>query len=311
MTREEVLFDREYIFATRYMIYRDTVLIVCNKDNSGDNLLEIYNMNNGELFNSYFLKGRGPGELLSARWFLNGGTLIVDDFQRNQIAFVELDRVLADSNYIPKLDNYDPDVPTINRTVDGRMLMLNPYAYYDDVKKVGNKNQPRFIIADFNKAVPEIQYTYDTYNMAGGYILTNYEKNRICFASSSQAEMEIYDGDLNLLNKAFGPDKFDVQYHVGEAMLDYYNGSPVSYSGVCATQDNLFLIYYGNLLKIGTKRRQWNPLVLVFDWDGDFVKSYQLDKYAFNPSISLDGKTLYVTGYDNMNLPKLYKYNLE
>lgn len=140
----------EYLYASRYMVYRDTIFILCNKDNNEVKLLELYNMNNGELINSISAKAAAPGELISSKYTLNRDLLVIDDFQNDKVAFMHLDSAVSDPDYIPKLQKYNYPSLTIMEDKNGKMLILNPYCFKDDVAKIDN-NAPRFIVSEFRQ----------------------------------------------------------------------------------------------------------------------------------------------------------------
>lgn len=308
---QEVDLGTEYLYASRYMVYRDTILILCNKDNNEVKLLELYNMNNGELINSYFRKGRGPGELISSKYTLNEDLLVIDDFQNDWVAFMHLDSALIDPEYIPKLQKYNYQSLTIMEDKNGKILILNPYCFKDDVAKIDN-NAPRFIITEDNEKATKNRYKYNTYNVVDGYIIANYEKDRVVFASmTAPPTIEIYDGDLNKLKELSGPENFEVKYHIEDKWVSYYGGTPISYYGSTLNDENFFVLYYGKIMGVDGKMNKWKPYLFVFDWEGNFQKSYLLDRYVYCLSISQDGSILYATGHDKDNMPKLYQYNLK
>lgn len=309
---EEIALAKEHIYASRYMIYKDSILIVGNRDNSEITYLEMYNMNTDSLISSYFLKGRGPGELLSAQFSLDEDFIIVKDFQKKQVAFIPLELALTDSSFVPHLVDYKFKTQSIRLTKDGNgMLALNPYGYYDPVNKVGNEDASRFVIWDFNNPVTMAQYKYDVFNMTGISVQTNYDRDRVFFASWTSATVEIYDGNLNLLKRTVGPDRFELKYMVDETSIDFLGETPVTYYDSCTTKEKVFLIYYGESLNAGTKMQEWRPYIFVFDWDGNFEKSYKLDRYSYCITASQDDKVIYATAYDDNGIPKLYKYTLE
>lgn len=176
-------------------------------------------MNNGELINSYFRKGRGPGELISSKYTLNRDLLVIDDFQNDRVAFMHLDSTLSDPDYIPKLQKYNYESLTIMEDKNGKMLILNPYCFKDDVAKIDN-NAPRFIVSEDNEKAPRNRYKYNTYNVVDGYVIANYEKDRVVLASmNAPPTIEIYDGDLNKLKELSGPENFEVKYHIEDYVL--------------------------------------------------------------------------------------------
>lgn len=84
----------EFIYAKKFWVYADSILIVLNKKHKDGYFVELHNLFTKENIVKLYRFGDGPDEMLSARVDMNGKTLLVNDFVKGQVAVVNLDSLL-------------------------------------------------------------------------------------------------------------------------------------------------------------------------------------------------------------------------
>ena len=76
---DSIWYPADSIYAKRFYVYADTILIMENQKGAG-NFLNIYNMHNHQLIAKLLPYGEGPGELLFVQMNYDGGSMRVVDY---------------------------------------------------------------------------------------------------------------------------------------------------------------------------------------------------------------------------------------
>ena len=312
---DSIQLPEEFIAAQRYLVYNDSVLIVRNRTVKSHPLLQCYNLRSRKPIADLFLFGNGPGEMLKLTARLQGNILVADDHMKRQVAFLDMDSLLLDTNYKPKMRKYQAMPHRICPYRGDSMLFDNPYCFEN--KRLGIKNKVARLAAGNEQTTDQEllgQNEYYTYNVTGGEILVSPEKDRIVFTSDNYPLIEFYDYDLNLLHTVTGPDSFENQLYTvyqdtGSPMKEvvFKKTIPHTYVTSCSDDQHIFLAYLGVQTLDAEKV---SPYIFQFDWDGRLIGSYRTDHHLLNMSLSLDGKTIYATGFDDYMQPVLYSLRL-
>lgn len=305
------IFD-EFIYAQRFRVYRDSILIVQNKRHTDGYFVEFCNLHTNKKIAALYKLGNGPEEMLSAWVEMNGDTLYVNDFIKGQLAIVNLDSLLKDSTYkaLPVRHLVSGGLLTSVPYNDG-FLLENPNHFVDEDLGI-NQNAPRFIVTDGKTPyVEKRRYEYYTRNVAvDGCIITNYSKDRIVYAYMGKSVLEIYNRNLNLRQVVKGPVDLKAKYTIGGDYCEpneiHYNGSvPYAYLNYYADNDFIYLSYAGDYMLRGMGMKDLPGWIFKFNWDGALIGCYQVGSNV--RAISKCGNVLYVTVLNKEDVPILLK----
>lgn len=299
---------QEFIYARYYSVYKDSILIVLNKKIEDIYLIEFHNLKTKKGIRRIFRYGNGPEELLSANININQNLLIVDDYVKKEISFIDIDSITNDPNYKPAISKYIIDARTVVPYNNNKLLMDNP-SYFVEPNLGINNETPHFIIADVNKTaeIKPVKQKYYTRNVSDGKIITNYSHNRIYYINSNLPEIELYDNNLNLIKQLVGPDELKINYTIIDNEVVFKKTIPYSYMDYCCNDDYVYTLYMGDFMT-EEKRLQDNDLwIFKFDWDGNLINSYSVPQYINKISIGIGEDNLYATGYNDEENPILIK----
>ena len=299
---------QEFIYAKYFTVYKDSILIVLNKKMEDVYLVEFHNIKNKKELRKIFKYGNGPEELLSAKININKNQLIVDDYVKKEVSFINIDSIVNESNYKPTIIKYVIDARSVVSYQNNKLLIDNPSCFVDQNFDIKNQAS-RFIVVDINKTedIQTKKQKYYTRNVSSGKIATNYFQNRIYYINSYLPEIELYDNNLNLTKRLIGPDILKVNYTIIDNEVIFKRAIPFSYLDYCCNDDYLYTLYMGDFLTEEKALKENNLWIFKFDWDGNLIKSYSVPRYIENISIGIDENSFYATGYDNEENPILIK----
>ncbi len=306
---DTIAIPENLIYAREFLVYHDSVLIVLNKRYDDVSFIEIYNLREKKLINKYFRLGNAPDELLSAFASLNGNLLTVNDYVKNQVAFLNIDSVLTNPLYHPTpIRHYTQSPVAAQHLIDNQLIIENPNYFVDDNLGI-NTHNARLIVLD-KKSMPKEDERYEYYvrNVTSdGHIIVNYKLNKIIYAYMDKTIIELYDKSLKLTKCISGPDKLPAKYKIidKEVLFDEY--IPYSYLAFCTDETCFYLTYMGANLVDGKNMEDYPLWIFKFDWNGNFIESYNVGRYISSISISSDSKNFYGTGIDEEKNPILLK----
>lgn len=280
--------------ARQFYVYADSVLIVENNPHDGNWLIELYNLNTGNLFRKLFRIGRGHGEVLLSNVRLSGTQLIVYDFQQQKSCSINMDTLLFQKQYEPQFVKHSESNAFSVAFLKGKPIMENSFVFEDENLDIHQKDQ-RILYCTTTKELKK-QYKYDTQNVAGsGLIIVKPDNKKVVYASCHQSFLEVYDKDLNLMKAVKGPILQDINYYIDENNEIIFNKSiPYAYTNYYCTQKEIGLIYYGAMVDANNDHLQnHKAFLLQFDWDGILKQTIALGGYARTISQSKMFKNTY------------------
>jgi hypothetical protein len=122
------------------------------------------------------------------------------------------------------------------------------------------------------------------------------DRKLLALATFYADQIEIYKADGTRKHLVTGPDAFTPAFEVGT-----YRGEPVrqstdetriGYLDLATTQEHIYALYSGLPTR---KSRGYGTSVRVFDWEGTYVRTYDLDAAVRGIAVSEDGATLFAT----------------
>ncbi len=317
LTIDTVRVDSTFLYVRRFFVYQDSVLVVVNKPNSDCATLQLYNLETQRPIADYLSQGKGPNEVLEASVNLEGDILILRDFIRKQVAFISMDSLLSVKGYAIPLQQYRYISFGLNRMSNGRTVFENPYCFQAKKQGIDNK-APRFLLGDAQTTLEDFgMHRYNTFNVSQGFVLMNPDRTVVVYASLAEPRVEFRDTTLNLWKRVEGPESLDdIRYKLREddtSIPDVvYQGTvPYAYVGYCCDSVGFYLAYTdARLSGEMTDERRFPCWIFRFDWAGNFVNSYAVNRYVNALSSGADMHTIYATGYDDEMMPQLLRLTL-
>lgn len=303
-----------FVNASDFYIYADSILVCVNNQSSTGYFVELYNLNTHSTIASYVRTGNGPGEMLLASSSMSGSDLVLRDFAKHNLLTINVEKAICDKDYkLPQFVYYgELGSSEVAELDSNRLVMLNPYFFYDKSHNIDNA-QPRFLV--WNVANQEIEGGVDrsgyfAYNVNQARFAINKESDRLILASDELSELGVYDLKLNPIRQVVGPLDLPVRYYIDESRRSvcFHKNIPYTYRSVAPTDDYVYLSYVGeyNEFEVETRKRI-KTTVLKFDWDGNFISSFGLGRYISTISIGSD-ETIYGEGYDDDGAIVLWKF---
>lgn len=156
----------------------------------------------------------------------------------------------------------------------------------DNMLSIGVFDKGRFHIYDTegNYLMPAGDYPFDGNNMRPdirfalyqGQLCSQPNGSNFVLGGSFSDELEFYtiqNGNLSLI-KSYGSK--DVLARVEET-IKFDDNCLIGYKGVYGTSQYCYLLYSGKTYGENADRRTWAKSIHVYNWNGDFVKSYQMN----------------------------------
>lgn len=314
---EEIIID-SLLNPTAFYILYDTIIVAQNQPNC-DYLLELYSFRSLEPITKIIKKGNGPYEMTSCISFIHSSTdpdFLLQDRNKNIYYIVNLDSMLnLHRLYYTKKINMSTDIhPDYDIvSLDGS----NYFGYnmwYLNNKEYTNSDQSiiKNSLKDNNL---KQQYVNFVASVNGAFLIPLKEKKQLMVADAHLDNIQIVNDSLEIVKEIVGPDFFSPSY------MAVQNDSPEkfilfasnkffkTYTNYTMTHEFIYLIYDGTT--------SFDPLnltpveVFKFDFNGNPICRYTLDRYIY--TISIDSKNEYLYGTSRQSaqeLPVLIRYKL-
>ncbi|MDP3398856.1 MAG: BF3164 family lipoprotein [Bacteroidales bacterium] len=255
-------------------IHKDYLLLRSFADN---NLIQLFNKNNGDYIAGIAPRGRGPGEYtMTVNIFFLGDTLCLFDRRNLEVNFY-------DSNFISN------NIPYNQITLEGASGFFHIVPYKQGFITVPTKDT-RFIIHD-KTGTPIGKYThYPSFEAINDSSIVREalftgsdaidikpDHTKLVSATFAGAIIEIFslNGNTISLNKEIRllPPTFL------KLKNNRYRASNESYVGfwnIQSTQEYIYLIFSGKTIN-DFKKSPLGDYIYVYDWDGNPIKSYKIN----------------------------------
>jgi len=297
----------------------DSLLIIHGDIKSNQFKVHIYNLNNGEIINSFGSEGRGPEEFGSAiELQVNriNNEVIISDFNMRLARIYDLASIVADRTPEPKkvismgeIKGYGISILDENHILCETILskiapaeetyqMLYKYRLTDSCIVSEASYPARAFARESITLNVHFEYVYK-YSLA-----IRPDKKSIVAVYAFTDLIDIFDSDLKLTGRIQGPDKISPSF---EQVGDNINIKPKPNSRYCfdipiAGQSEFWVHYSGQLFPTDPPRRR----IYVFSWNGKAKRCFRFDKETIVFDVDFEKRIGY--GLDPKN-GELYKYN--
>jgi hypothetical protein len=289
----------------------DTLLFLKNR--STEYIYHIYNLNNNEKVNECLTIGQGPDEFIFP--------LIVQSPDTNVWMFDRGKSILKKYNVSDLIGSHHPvstkNISLKNQASD-RVAVLSNGNILASINRLPRGGFDRYdsngVFLDSIGKFPELT----SRSLSGSEKIQSFRngfttnlKDRIFISYGHTDLIEIYDYEGNCLKRMHGPDQIKLVMDIQSAGGDYVAAKPVkgesymcySHSPVCAGNE-VFVLYLGELMENYQDRYS---KMIVFDWDGNPLRMYELDIPIFTFTVDTDHRIIY--GITNSPEYMIIKYN--
>ncbi len=291
----------------------DTIILIV--DNSRERILSIYGESDHKLIKTVFSSGLGPGEYLSLWWFqLRGDELWTFDLQLGRIMGYRVAEVMSEANPKPFAKVTFPGASPTEalRLNSGGFVITDQMAKgallsFSDGDGVIDHNMdvkyPPITEMEFERSTEKRIYEIRAmYNSANNKIVAYYLLNNI---------VEIYDGsDGSLLRRIMSP--FDYTVPTNNASNGKLNikGDEIimTYSPFASLTDEMVLLNFRSE-KVGSTSDMNNTILYSFDYEGNPLSKYVLDRYV--DGYCFNDEHIYAISTNEMGEPAIVRYDLK
>lgn len=277
--------------------------------------LHLINLTEDEYLAGIGREGRGPGE------FLAPGSIFA--FERDSVLVLDNENIritkvnLTNGKHLRNLKNANPGI--INLEFKGLPMEVFPiererYAAIGLIRTGGKKN---IAILDStgsqNKLAGEIpnfdaDIPSNVHQLAWRSTATsNKDGSKFAVGYYNVDILEIYNDSGELLETIRGPKQDKLNYSIKNKRLSLGEYTNRSYIDLASAGSNIYALYSGKSIK--ESKNNFGQYILIFDWEGNFIKSFKLDQFTFSITIDERSGTLYGIVHESLE-PGIYKYKI-
>ena len=299
---DSISFDEILLMPTRIVVI-DSFLLTKNRN--VERFFHIYNLNTKKKVGERIPFGIGPKEMLDPVWLIMpDSNLAVFDRNKRQMNIYRKSLLLTCDTVSP-LKHISFDYQLMNPVVLPGVGILSSNLQTEDKK---------FIAVDFdgNKINEFGEYPndykgktlYEKSVTFMGDIAVKPDGSRWVMTHKPTDMLEIYDNKLNLLKRLQGPDQNvpDLKEENGRIQRKG-RAAKEAYFFPIATTDCFYVLYDGREYDVKSPTRYLRDKLLVFDWEGNPIKYYQLSEPILHFSIDIKQQILYgVSDYPEFHI---------
>lgn len=287
------------------ILWEGSVLVVSEKK-SNDDLLKIIDIDKGRFLKSMGINGMGPGEItqagklhkdsdLGSFWVYDSNLkifsrfnvksdskLAIEQFKQPQEFYLAIDMLWSsDSSLMTVLA--DGNEKFVEYHMNGELL--NTYGTWEVM--LDQKDIPSNVIMSVHQ----------------GPLITNPDKSKFIKTGVLRDYMEILDKESGTIVSVRGPEHliadFEVDYSAGYPMAMFTSrDSHQFYLSATAGKDYIYALYFGKPMSEYFNNGEYARTVMVFDYEGEIIRSYELDYSLIAFTVDEEGRRFFGITYD-------------
>lgn len=276
-------------------------LLICGNLRS-NKLLNIYSLNNGKLKQELIDRGESQKEGLSASNIFGQNNLLwIYDITLSNVFKMEFKSGEVDSNFIKKM-NLSKDLKNIYSPVfiNNNLILATTYSMdnfrylyassQNIIKKVGQL--PEVENSQFLSDILKTKFPNKAYIFKANVVKSPTE-NKIAVFYNKADRIEFYSNDklLKIIQSqdGFSPIMQVTKVEEGGFYVEECDKTIYAHLSTSYTEKYIYSLYSGNNETTSNK-------ILVFDWEGHFIKELSLDRKV--SKIFVDGKRNFLYCYE-------------
>lgn len=296
---EKILMNDSLCNPTCFYVLRDTLALVINQSQC-ERLMEFYSLKSRKLIAQVAPVGQGPDELTSCTLLEKEDDSILYIRDQNICYKLSVDSMLKYKRLMPLAKfKLSPDVHNY-----GEICMVGDKKYvaynlwYLDSPEYNNKVSKLKLYDIYDESghnMGDLPYFVAPVN--GAHLFKVNKTGQIWVADMHRDRIEIVDDSLKTVRTIDGPDFYNPQYKQTESnapirFISFKDEKEIrTYSGFAVTSKHVYMVYEG---KNSFDEKHLNPVQIAkFDLEGNFISSYQTDRYIYSISIDKNEEYLY------------------
>ena len=257
-----------------------SVLVEILEKRMGGPVVRIRDLKTGKVREMYEYGGK-KSCLLSVQSHISGEILLLHDYIKKELYWVNVDKALGDSAYCPKSRKVYLETQYIIPWKRNSILFLNPSSL--------NIGEKRFLTSRwpyYHK--PSASDAMRNFNITHGFLYHDQLHDRVCYADQHIGMIEFWRNSTKtviLLDTGDPPAYSEMK----NGSRIFRGGIPYSFISGAASNDRIALLFDPCKMIRGVKTGYQldYPIVLIFDWDGNLLVSMEIDCEARPNSVSI------------------------
>lgn len=273
-------------------VYKDYLVVRTFTDNK---YLHILNKNTGETMRSLATKGNGPNEITDMADQIQidkEGNLSWFDFNKKRLFYCNIDSVINSSSHYTIIDfeSYFTNIDLVLPLHKGYLLSLgDKHSEVNDTKRYAMADSTK--ITSVYSGFPVVKN--ETRNPESVYL--NYRTSQHITPSPDMSKFvasEIYGGILEIFHLSDS-----IRLQSIHPLYKCESNELHGFVDVYATDSFIYAIKIDSNLNGSNPENRYNK-VMVFNWDGEYIKTYQTNYNLLTLCVDEKSKRLYAIGQD-------------
>lgn len=288
---DSVEFDDILMKPTRIAIVDSFILM---KNSNVERFFHIYNLKTKQKVGERIPFGIGPDEMLDPMWvFMPDSCLGVFDRNKKKMHIYSKSQFLNSDKTFP-IRQFVFDELLINPIfISGKGVVSSTLESEDNkFVIVGLDGEKIAYFGEFPEYYKDMTVLEKNIALMGDMAVKP-DFSRWVMSHKATDMIEIYDNNLNLLKRIQGPDNILPELREMSEGIRRSSDSRECYFFPVVTDDYVYVLYDGRVYDVESPTRYLRNKLLVFDWEGNPVKYYQLSKPIFHFDIDEEQQMLY------------------
>ena len=311
-----------------FYLMHDSIIIVQNQPHC-DHLIELFSLDSRKIVTQFASKGNGPGEFNTCYCYVpnsNDSMFYLKDDGAYSYITVDLNSTLHSKKlvvknrfqYNPELHYYVEICPIDDSHYIGyHMWYLNDSTYNNNVTALKKYTVNENIEESNTMEAAMSKYKYFVASVNDVHLFMNQTRNAFWMADAHKDKIEIYDESLNLVKTLIGPDNYNFKYSLPQSNSPIpfvgFEGdkSYKTYSSFTVTDKHVYILYQG-INGVVDDTENLKPVeVFKFDWDGNLLCNYKLDRFVYTLSVDSKEEYLYCSTFKSpKDIREFVRYKL-
>jgi cytochrome b involved in lipid metabolism len=276
----------------------DSILIIHNGNRGQEFFFYNYSLRKKQLSKGYLRKGRGPGEAIGVvSAGVKNNNFWVHDVTLKKILTIDKNEILRENNKALKFKEYPIKDDMYRIDFSNNFNYLSVANSSSDYKVVEKELVSDKTINEFGKFknIPKDKPVISVKDAYTSYIYSRPSGGKLVIPYRYTDVIEIYDLKKHSNFAVQGPEKFNVDFKIGERNGNYYmkktKKTRKAFVNGAVTEKYIYMLYSGHKKSDGNW--SYGKYIYVYDWDGKPIKKITLDRYIYTFSISENDEMIY------------------
>ncbi len=286
---------------------RDSLLIYY--DYYDGKFLSVFDLKKNLFMGRYISEGNGPGEAVAPLYILSFP-------EKENIYLYQRNTSILNTVNIPKLEIQDSRQLTsstswkpfeLQRTKDfyvGLGIFENGlFSVYNlNCGQIYEGGQYPFDGEKRNKSEAFLSYQ--------GAFCTNADNNKFAFGCLYSDYIAFYEIKNNKILTLKEYSSYDVKVNYNNNHVIPEDNCIISYTSAFGTQSYCYMLFSGETYADKEKRDSGGNYIVVFDWNGNYVKTFKTDREIYNFCVDVKNDLIYATAQNENGEKNIVKFKI-